>query len=598
MKDFFKELRRRHVFRVGIAYLVVAWLVIQLVNNIVPILGAPDWTSKVVLILLIAGLPIALIIAWAFELTPDGVKLTDEVDKAEPRPPAVSTSRKWDFVIIAALILALGYFTWDRYGGRATASPEPSVAVLPFKNLSYDKMQDRFADGLSEELLSKLGRIKGLQVTGSTSSFYFKGRDENLRTIGEMLGVRYLLEGGVSKDGDTLRIDARLVNAKNGYQLWSHRYDRKPTDIFAMQDEIVKAVTDALQIKLGVGELGRLPGMTRNVDAYDEYLLGQEIYTPTVESYRASIDHLEQAVRLDPNFAIAVLRLSRAYTAANIFVPGEIDNAAANARQAFDQAERLTPDSPLVYATAAGNAVTWLDTGRNWTKALKLAAKYSLERSIEPRYAVFLMGVGRIKEAIVYQKRARRAEPLDTTIAAMLIFDYASAGNTSKALAEADRAIKLPGASSQPLGVRSMGLLVALGLHDKAKIRKWLNDIVAANGGFDIDRKMPQFLDDPKAALAQLHREAEQPGSVKNIAVASYASYFGDPEFALKILQQTPNSVLSNSLPFWLPLYAEMRKLPGFKDLVRDMGLVDYWRASGNWGDYCHPVSDTDFECS
>jgi TolB-like protein len=282
--SFFAELKRRNVFRVGAAYLVVAWLLMQVTDTLVPALHLPSWIVTAVALFLIIGLPLALIFAWAFELTPEGLKREAEVEPAESIRHR--TGRKLDYVIIGALVLALGSFAYDKLlldpqrdaallesakqdfqkQADAAGDAQKSIAVLPFANMSADPEQEYFVDGLAEELLNLLAGIPELRVAARTSSFSFKN-DENIdiRSIGEKLNVKHILEGSVRKAGDTLRITAQLIEADSGYHVWSQRFDRQFEDVFAIQDEIAAAVADALRISL-LGEVSKVQAI--NPEAY------------------------------------------------------------------------------------------------------------------------------------------------------------------------------------------------------------------------------------------------------------------------------------------------------------------------------------------
>jgi TolB-like protein len=610
MKTFVGELKRRNVFRVGLTYLVVAWLVVQIVNNLVPILNAPDWVAKVVLIFLVAGFPVSLVLAWAYELTPEGLKRETAVtgDLAPPR----GFGRKWDFVIIAGLIIALGYFAWDRFG---TASKQKAadhgpagavtLAVLPFEDLSPNKNQGYFADGMTEELLNTLSRVDGLQVTARTSSFSFRGKDQDVRAIGKALGVETVLEGSVRKAGQDVRVTAELVNATSGYQLWSNTYDRTLKDIFAIQDEISKSVATALSIKLGVGALGRVPGMTRNVDAYVEYLRARSVQPDTAspQGIQAAIAQYEHAIAIDPDFALAWLRLSDLYNyAAGGNLSVTIEHAADKSKRDFERARALIPDSPEVLYTAAQQAVAngrWIEADELYGRALAAAGHDPDRPRIETGYSNFLGKVGRVKEGMAYLDQARAADPLDIDIATQFVWAFTASGDIPSALAEADRAMTLDG---DQLVLRIIAVAAACTTGDRSEIEKRLKLRLAIKPGNPfidvVDSTMGKLLDDPKMALAELRRIALDPrGQVPVLQgdiIPFWAGCLGDPEFALKEARGWPLSIGER----WFPDFREARRLPGFKELLRDVGLVEYWRKTGHWGDYCHPVGDDDLECS
>jgi TolB-like protein len=316
------ELRRRNVFRVGIAYLVVAWLLLQVVDVVAPMLELPDWALKFVLLLLVIGFPVALLLAWAFELTPEGIRREGEA------PPGAGRGRGFDVIVFVGLIVALGWFGWSRMaddgvgstdvltaapaGGDESAQSGPvddqgtSIAVLPFVNMSPDPDQEYFSDGISEELLNVLSRVPGLRVASRTSAFAFKGENRNLMEIGEILEVDHILEGSVRKSGSRVRITAQLIDTANDRHLWSDTYDRELTDIFAIQDEISSAIVSSLSDTLGVGaaETVSVATVTDNMDAYDLYLQSQALDAVlSVENRWRQLELLERAVAVDPQFS-------------------------------------------------------------------------------------------------------------------------------------------------------------------------------------------------------------------------------------------------------------------------------------------------------
>ncbi len=255
--SFIDELRRRNVFRVGIAYTIATWVLLQITEVITPILDLPDWAPKLIFVILAVGFVPALIFAWAFELTPEGIKKEKDVDRTESITH--HTGRKLDFVIIAVLVLAVGLLLTDRVFqskgpepevGEIVATSSRSIAVLPFVNISSDKEQEYFSDGITEEILNSLASVKELKVAGRTSSFAFKGQNQDLRRIGELLGVDHILEGSVRKAGTTVRITAQLVQVEDGFHLWSDTYDRELTDVFAIQDEIANEILKQLKARL------------------------------------------------------------------------------------------------------------------------------------------------------------------------------------------------------------------------------------------------------------------------------------------------------------------------------------------------------------
>ena len=335
MASVWGELRRRNVVRVAIAYAITSWLILQLTDVLIPLLSLPEWVGKLVLLMLVVGFPLALFLAWAYELTPEGLKKEKDVDRSQSI--TYVTGRKLDFIIIAVLALALVYFAYDKFlleptgeetAVTATTQPsdpagaersELSIAVLPFVNMSSDPEQEFFSDGISEELLNMLAQLPGLHVAARTSSFQFKGMNPDIAKIADTLNVAHILEGSVRKSGTKLRITAQLIKADDGFHLWSHTYDRELDDIFAVQDEIATAISDALKVTLALDVAsGTAPPavmQAANTQAYEAYLRGRQlIHRRGRESLEDAVRHLERALRLDERFAPAHAHLAIATT--------------------------------------------------------------------------------------------------------------------------------------------------------------------------------------------------------------------------------------------------------------------------------------------
>jgi serine/threonine-protein kinase len=352
-KIFFGELKRRNVYKVAVAYAVVGWLLIQVATQVFPFLEISNWAIRLVIFVTALGFPIALIIAWAFELTPEGVKRTEDADAARQH----SRGGVWIAVVVVAATLSLGLFFLGRYTAGtstprssepATASnPQKSIAVLPLVNTSGDPSNEYFSDGLSEELIAVLAKIPELKVIGRSSSFLFKGKSDDSKAIGEKLGVAHLIEGSVRKQGDRVRIVAELINAHDGRSLWSETYDRELKDIFAVQNEIATAVADQMKVKL-LGQSARTEavGSSENPEAHNAVLQSDFYFQQqTADSVRKSISLLQDAVRLDPNYALAYAKLSQAWRQyAASFAIEDASKAYEEARQAADKAVSLAPD--------------------------------------------------------------------------------------------------------------------------------------------------------------------------------------------------------------------------------------------------------------
>jgi TolB-like protein/Tfp pilus assembly protein PilF len=312
---FFGELKRRDVYKVAVAYAVVAWLLMQIASQIFPFFEIPNWAVRLVVLLLIIGFPVALILAWAFELTPEGIKRVEDV--APNESITRRTGRKLDFLIIAILLLVIAVFACQRFwpGQKTgTTAPDKSIAVLPFENRSEDKANAYFADSIQDEILTRLSKIADLKVISRTSTQHYKSAPENLSEIARQLGVANVVEGSVQKSGDAVRVNVQLIKAANDSHLWADTFDRKLTDIFSVESEVAKAIADQLRAKLtGREEQVIAAKPTDNVEAYDAYLRGLAYTlktTTTPANSLAAQKYLKEAVRLDPKFALAWALLS------------------------------------------------------------------------------------------------------------------------------------------------------------------------------------------------------------------------------------------------------------------------------------------------
>src|SRR5947208_56104 len=353
LKKFFGELRRRNVYKVAVAYAIVAWLLVQVATQVFPFFEVPNWAIRLVVLLLVIGFVVALVFSWAFELTAEGLKRTEDVDVT--KSVTKSTGRKLDFVIIAILLLIIGIFAYQRFAGQKVRSAagsqvlEKSIAVLPFENRSEDKANAYFADGIQDEILTRLSKIADLKVISRTSTQHYKSAPENLPEIARELDVAHVVEGSVQKSGDGVRVNVQLIKAANDSHLWADTFDRKLTDIFSVESEVAKAIADQLQAKLtGQEEQVIAAKPTDNPEAYDAYLRGLA-YSVKAGNLPGNAlgaqKYLREAVRLDPKFALAWALLS--YVEARGYITATLQPTVAlreEARQAADIALTLQPN--------------------------------------------------------------------------------------------------------------------------------------------------------------------------------------------------------------------------------------------------------------
>jgi TolB-like protein/Tfp pilus assembly protein PilF len=430
--NFFTELKRRNVFKVAAAYIIVGWLLLQVSDTLVPALHLPEWFISGVAFALIIGFPIAVIFAWAFEMTPDGLKKEKDVDRSQSITQV--TGNKLNNAIIGVLVLTLGYFVLDKFvlgpdrdaaeiasavqnaqekvqTPTATEQAEKSIAVLPFVNMSSDREQEYFSDGLSEELLNLLAKIPQLRVAARTSSFSFKGKNLEIPEIASRLKVAHILEGSVRKSGDQIRITAQLIKADDGYHLWSETYDRQLDNVFQIQDEIAGEVVRALKVTL----LNEAPkSRETSPEVYQLYLEGQhvrrQVSAPTLPQ---AINLLKQAVALDPAYAPAWAELAYAYMWEAGIGATPIDEAFALADQAIERALEADPGYSRAYfvkgASQMYNKFNFKAAYEGYQHALELEPGNAF---LLGQNATALRAIGRMDRSIALFEQALALDPL------------------------------------------------------------------------------------------------------------------------------------------------------------------------------------------
>jgi len=512
----------------------------------------------------------------------------------------------WTVGVFAAGLIAAVLFSvrdsFDGPGGEAappTVAEQPSIAVLPFANLSPGPGQDYFADGLSEELITQLAHLPGLRVIGRTSSFAFKNKNEDLRTIGQTLGVDHVLEGSVRKMGNRVRVTAQLIDPADGSHLWASAYDRSLDDIFTIQEDIAKTVASALRISISARVVRQ--GGTRNFEAYDAYLAGLAAASEGgADNVLASIAAFRRAVVIDPGFIAAWGALAGAYRQASIDVPERRADWLENLAQAENRVLELAPDWPaqgLISAAREASTGNLVQAERLFDSMKELPPGHGVQNV---PHGIFLLNVGRPRDAINLLLHHRRAEPLVLEPSLWLQIAYELAGDYAQADAEYQRAL---GFAGDTRAIRTMALMRAMGRRDKETIRQELPAQIAAGPlTRTLNEAMLRHLDDPPAALTELQRHLDDPESVNSsvvmMMICAWAAYFGDPELAIRAIGKLP-PLAGNAFNWviWRPVNSDTRRLPEFKELMHQWGLVDYWRTTGKWGDYCRPKGTDDFEC-
>jgi len=447
-KTFFAELKRRNVYKVAIAYIVGGWALAQGLAQVLPVFSVSNWVIQLIVLLIILGLPVALGLAWAFELTPEGLKRTEDVDEAAA---AAHKKRAWIYVVIVGALVSVGLFFLGRYSAMETA-PRQSIAVLPLVNESGDPKDEYFSDGLSEELIAALAQISGLKVIGRSSSFRFKDRKEDPKTIGEKLGVTTLLDGTVRKQGDRVRIVAELVNAADGIQLWTQTFDRQLKDIFTVQQEIARAVAESLKVTLlGTGSRSAQASATDNAEAHNAYLQGHfYLVRRNAEDFRKAIDYYDQAIQLDSNYALAHAERAEALVFMGDLT-GQRPTAYPKAHVDAEKAVAIAPD--LAEARAALGFLLCLAEWKfteglaELKRAKELSPANPTANDLLARIIVYL---GRIDEAERQARQAVELDPLSTVTHGNLARVLFYAGKLDEADSAARKAAEL-----QPTGAGS-----------------------------------------------------------------------------------------------------------------------------------------------
>jgi len=462
--NFFSELKRRNVYKVAVAYAVVGWLLVQVATQVFPFLEIPNWIVRLVIALVAIGFPIALIIAWAFEATPEGIKRTEVADAAGQR----SLGGAWIYIVLVGAFVSLGLFFLGRYTAgnatprhdarparteAATATPQKSIAVLPLLNEGGDPGDEYFSDGLSEELIAALGQIRNLKVIGRSSSFRFKDRKEEPKTIAEKLGVSTLLEGTVRKQGNKVRIVAELINAADGTELWSRIFDRELKDIFAVQTEIAQAVAASLELTLlGNKDMTATNASTQNVEAHNAYLQGHFYFARrNTEDYRKAINFFDQAIRIDPDYALAYAERAEAWTFIGDLSPEQKKEAWAAAKRDAEKAVAVGPNLAEAHA-----ALGWVRFFSEW-KFTEGLAELKRAKELAPANATandllarVLIYVNQLAEAEKLARQAIELDPLAYLARGNLARILLAEGKLDEADSEARKSAEL-----QPTGAGS-----------------------------------------------------------------------------------------------------------------------------------------------
>src|SRR5438874_1907149 len=443
--SFFAELKRRNVYKVAVAYAIVGWLLIQIATQVFPFFEIPNWGVRLIVILVVLGFPVALIIAWAFDLTPEGLKRTEEADREQV---SSSRSRTWIYVVISAAALSGGLF----FLGRYTASnenklgkvPAKSIAVLPFENLSEDKANAYFAAGIQDEIMTRLAKITDLKVISRTSTQQYQSKPGNLSQIAKELGVAHVLEGSVQKVGEQVRVNVQLIKADRDSHIWAETYDRKLTDIFGVESEVAKSIAQSLQAKLsGREEQAFAVQPTDNPDAYDAYLRGLAVESESLLSVyplQKAISFYKRAVQLDADFALAWARLSRMYSV----LYSSFGDRTGNAKGALERAQALQPDAA---ETLLALAYYENDELRDYEHAretfLRVAKLLPGNSEVPASLATIARREEQWDKVTGYSEKALALDPRNPELLLRVAFNYGDQRQFETALSVLDRALQI-----------------------------------------------------------------------------------------------------------------------------------------------------------
>jgi TolB-like protein len=593
--NFFAELKRRNVYKIAVAYIVGGWALSEGISQVFPVFDVPNGIIRLIVILIIAGLPVALVLAWMFEITPEGIKRTAIADAM----PASAKPKKhrWLYVVVIGAAISIGLFFLGRYtaGNKLAASAgtsNKSIAVLPFSDLSPNRDQESFADGTAEEILNALAHVKDLKVVGRASSFFYKGKNVSLKQIGSELGVANILEGSVRKQGDQVRITSALTRAADGLQLWSKTYNGTLANIFDLQESFARDIARELNVVLGDPSQSRIMEKpTENAQAYALFIEAQTLVSQRVgDSLPRAISLLEEATRLDPNFARAWAKLAVALAVEPQYAAADWQTNWAAAEPAARRAIALDPKSAEAYA-----ALGYIDFSRRRYREMVDPAQRAV--AIDPNditanfwLANQLAATGRGTEAEAVNDRALNADPGNALIVyykATLRWRHSDNVATLK-LAKRTEALGSPLA-----GLVLCEFTWREGDHDRSA-EQFSRGFGAFRTGFSKEELGAIYrgvYGDEAARKAGLAVVARNP---QDQFAGTLLLMLGEPEQSFAYFERSGTGLSDGYLNFlWLPedYSRKARQHPAFQSFAKQIGLVDYWKQN-RWPDLCQPVPE------
>lgn len=579
--SFFTELKRRNVYKVAVAYAVVGWVIAQIATQIFPFLEIPNWIVRLVIVLIAIGFPIALVIAWAFELTPEGIKRTEDADLfASARQPR---KHAWIFVVIVGAAFSIGLFSIGRYTGRNTASapelPAKSIAVLPFDNLSRDPDNAYFAEGVQDEILTRLAKIADLKVISRTSTQHFKSSPDNLPEIARQLGVAHILEGSVQKANDQVRVNVQLINALTDAHLWADTFDRKLTDIFAVESDIAKSIADTLQAKLSSSAEQVLASRpTDNPEAHELYLKGRYFWNRrTGVNLQKAADYFQQAIGKDPKYALAYAGLADCHVLLPVYPElgsyprDELPKALEAAHKAVELDDKLA-EAHTSLARALASSLQLPAAMLEFKRALELNPSYA---TAHQWFGECLQSQGRVEEGLAELTRAQALDPLSLIINSLVGFALDTTGKSNEAIAQLRKTIEM-----DPNFANTYGLLGNV-LEDQGQLKEAVveyekSNLLGTDPIASAQLARAYFLVGRKAEAQQLWDKLKALSERQYVPAYSLAlvqSAFGDKDEALRLLEKS----YEDHAPFdsadlgWILIdhrLDDLRSDPRFKQLI------------------------------
>ena len=553
-KAFFGELKRRNVYKVAVAYAVAGWALSQGIAQVFPVFDVPNWAIRSIVVLIIIGLPIALVLAWMFELTPQGIK------RAETADAMAATSRRnkraWIYVVVIGGLVSIGLFFLGRYTAPTlTPLPAKSIAVLPFENLSEDKANAYFADGIQAEILTRLAKIADLKVISRTSTQQYQSKPANLDEIAKQLGVANVVEGSVQKAADQVRVNVQLVNVQTGSQLWAETYDRKLTDIFSVESEIAIRIATSLQAKLtGREEQALAAKPTNNPEAYDAYLRGLAFESRSNYSSDAlfkAIDFYALAVRRDPNFALAWARLSGAH-ALLYFLRRDTTTARRDAaKDALENAQKLQPNSPETLLFL-GYYQYWVLRDYGLAKTIFERVGEMLSGNSEVLYALGAVArrEGNWDQSVAYWERGLALDPRNPALLTEVAWTYAMLRQFPTALKLYDRALDIIHDEPSIMALRASIYQAEGNLQEAAKSLVQVGAKTNSNEAVRIkltqlrlERNFSEVTQFVQARQARLQVTAGIDKGIKQVGVALAQRLTGDHAQAKATAEQARNTL-------------------------------------------------------